>query len=205
MEIYCFPVGMLRANCYLLVKKNACIVIDPGDDAEFLLEEIQRRKLSLSAILATHGHFDHIMAAGEMQLSATAPFYIRKDDLFLVKRLAATSKHFLGYDPVVIPPQKIIHLQPGILSVGLFRMEVIASPGHTPGSACFYFESENTLFTGDTLFKDAVGSIDHQYSSAKDLKHSVQDLFSLAASTYVYPGHGESISLSDNLYIGQTF
>ena len=85
MKITTYPLGQLQANCYLLVHDKDCILIDPADDASFLLEEISRQNLNLVAMLATHGHFDHVMAVGEIQLSLKVPFYIHGKDLFLIK------------------------------------------------------------------------------------------------------------------------
>jgi len=69
MKIYTYPVGELQANCYLLVHGIECLLIDPGDSAEFILQEIMQRNLHLLGIFATHGHFDHVMATGELRLS----------------------------------------------------------------------------------------------------------------------------------------
>lgn len=112
MKISIFSLGQLQTNCYLLEQNGECIIIDPADDAGFLLEELSRRNLKLMALLATHGHFDHIMAVGEIQLSFAVPFYISEKDLFLVKRVKETARHFLGYEPFVVPPKQINSLPP---------------------------------------------------------------------------------------------
>src|SRR3990167_3226287 len=95
MKIFTFPVGEMQANCYFIVNDDNCLIFDAGDSADFLLEEILRLKLKPLAIFATHVHFDHLMAVGEIQLSFDIPFYIAKDDLFLVKRVKETADHFL--------------------------------------------------------------------------------------------------------------
>ncbi len=111
MQILTFPLGQLQANCYLLIQDKECLIIDPGDSAEFLLEEILRRNLNVKGILATHGHFDHIMAVGELQMSLNCPFYIHEKDLFLIERLEKTAQHFLKSKQIVIPPQNSISLK----------------------------------------------------------------------------------------------
>lgn len=204
MEIFRFSLGSLQANCYLLVKNEKCLIIDPADDASFILTEIQRKKLDLVALFATHGHFDHIMAVGEIQLSYPAPFYISKDDLFLVKRIHQTAKYFLGYEPYFLPPKHIEYF-PSTLSLG-WNMKIISTPGHTPGSVCFYFPptrkategkvERGLLFTGDTLFKDGVGSHDHSYSSKKDLYSSISKILRIPGETIIFPGHGEETTIS---------
>ncbi len=197
MQITTYPLGQQQANCYLLVEGKGCLLIDPGDSADFILEKIQRENLDLLGIFATHGHFDHIMAVGEIQLSYDVPFYIHKDDLFLVKRLEQTAKHFLGYDPHVIKPKNIPTFEPGVLHISNFTLHILPIPGHTPGSIAIYCESENAVFTGDTLLKKEVGDYKHSYSDKKLLAKSLKALFSLPIDTIVYPGHGEETSIGE--------
>ena len=197
MKIVEFSLGELQTNCYFLVEENGCLIIDPADDASFILEEIQRRKLNLKAILATHGHFDHLLAAGEIQLSIKAPLYIFKEDQFLVDRLNQTAQHFLRYNPHSIIPKNILYLKEDEFKILNFKFKIISTPGHTPGSCSFYFEKDNIIFTGDTLFKDAVGRTDLSYSSKIDLNKSLKKLFKLPEGTVVYPGHGESTILEE--------
>jgi len=197
MNIYPFSLGELQANCYLLQEGNEAILIDPGDDASFLLEEVQRRNLTLVGILATHGHFDHVMAVGEIQLGVPAPFYIHKRDQFLIDRLETTAEHFLGHRPIVIPPQKTIFLPPEKLEISHFKFNILYTPGHTPGSVCYYIESEKILFTGDTLFMGAVGRTDLSYSSREDLASSLHLLARYPEETIIYPGHGEQTILAN--------
>ncbi len=195
MKILCFPLGQMQANCYFLIEENNCLIIDPADEASFILEQIQRRKLNLVGLLATHGHFDHIMAVGEIQLSFKVPFFIFKEDLFLAERLNETAKYFLGYDPNTIPPRNVRFLKHGELKIGNFKLKIIPTPGHTPGSSCFYFEKDKILFAGDTLFKDGIGRYDFSYSSKNDLKKSLNRLFDLPKDTVVYSGHGKKTTI----------
>jgi hydroxyacylglutathione hydrolase len=198
MQIITYSLGELQTNCYLLIQENECLLIDPADDANFLLEKIQRRNLNLIGIVATHGHFDHVLAIGEIQLSINVPFYIHKKDEFLIKRLGQTAKHFLGYNPVVISPKKLNEITGNTLRVKRFTLHVINTPGHTPGGCCFYIPEEQSLFTGDTLFKGAVGRTDLSYSNPKDLHDSIYRLIeTLPEETIVYPGHGDTTTIMD--------
>lgn len=197
MKIYPFSLGELQANCYLLQEGNEALLIDPGDDASFLLEEVQRRNLTLIGILATHGHFDHVMAVGELQLGVNVPLYIHKKDEFLITRLESTAEHFLHYRPVVIPPKNMRFIQKGQMSLSQFSFEVIETPGHTPGSVCYYSKSEQILFTGDTLFMGAVGRTDLSYSNRGDLTNSLHLLATYPEETIIYPGHGEETILAN--------
>jgi len=191
MKIIRYSLGQMRANCYFLVEGDSCLIVDPGDEADFLTEEIQRQKLQPVAILATHGHFDHVMAVGEIQRSFPIPLYLQEADLFLIKRLNATAQHFLGYNPYCLPPTIIKKLEKGDWEIGNFKLQVITSPGHTPGGCCFYFKDEQVVFTGDTLFKDGIGRYDFSYSNKKDLDESIAKILTLPEGTTIYSGHGD--------------
>lgn len=194
MNVIRYQVGELQANAYLLINNTECVVIDPGDEGAFLLEEILRRNLKLVALIATHGHFDHVMAAGEIQLSYNVPLYIHKKDMFLLDRMEETAKHFLGYQPTIINPTNVNYFKNRTLHVSHYTFQVVETPGHTPGSCCFI--TEDMIFTGDTLFKDGVGSTDHSYSNKKDLSLSLKRIRNLVKSGYiVHPGHGEAFMI----------
>jgi len=197
MTIKKYPLGLLQANCYFLIEENDLVLIDPGDEASFILEEIQRQRLNLKAIFATHGHFDHIGAVGEIQKSFDVHFYISKKDLFLVKRLNETAQYFLGYNPYFLPPKKVKNLNKKTFHVSRFTFDVIPTSGHTPGSVCFYFQDEKIIFTGDTLFKEGIGRYDFSYSNKSQLFASLKKIFSFPVETIVYPGHGEQTKIKE--------
>lgn len=192
LKVNRFPVGQLQANCYLLIdEKNNCLIIDPGDEANLVLEKIQREKLIPKAVFATHGHFDHIGVAGEIQLSFNIPFYIDKEDEFLINRLNKSAKYFLGFNPHFIKPKNIeysLNKKFHILSSTFYFLK---TPGHTPGSVCFYFKEDGIVFTGDTLFKGGYGRYDFSYSDKDKLFNSLKKLLQLPKETLIYPGHGE--------------
>jgi len=195
LNIETYQLGQLQANCYLISRGKDCLLIDPGDGADFILEQLARRSFVLKAVLVTHGHFDHIMAAGEIQLSAKVPLMIDEKDFFLVKRLKESAKHFLDFEPEVVSPSPVVFLKERKYSLGFAKFEVIATPGHTPGGVCFYFPKEKAVFTGDTLFKNAVGRTDFSYGKKTDLERSLLRLFELPEDTVIYPGHGEKTSV----------
>lgn len=195
MKIIKYSLGQLQANCYLLIEDNNCLIIDPADDASFILEEMQRHQLNLVGMLATHGHFDHLMAVGEIQKSMNLPLYIHQDDKFLINRLEQTAEYFLGYKPVILPVNYLENFPPSPRLRWASKLKILHSPGHTPGSCCFYFKEENALFTGDTLFKEGIGRTDLSYSSKEDLKKSLKKIFKLPKETIIYSGHGEETIL----------
>lgn len=210
MKILSFSLSQLQVNCYFVIKNNKCLIIDPADEADFILEKIQQLKLDPVAMVATHGHFDHIMAAGEIQLSYNIPFYIHQNDIFLLDRLEQTAQYFLGYKPAIIKPKNITTISKLALHVTRFALQVIKTPGHTPGSISLYYDNYHPelacltarqasgspiLFSGDTLFKQGVGRTDFSYSSASDLEKSLKKLFQLPKKTIVYPGHGDKTTI----------
>ncbi len=195
MKIEPYRVGQMQTNCYFLIIDDRCLIIDPADEASFILEEVVRRKLKLVGLLATHGHFDHVMAAGEIQFTYSVPLYIHKNDQFLLNRINDTAEYFLGFNPYSLPVKETIYTDDHKIKIADYDFQIIYTPGHTPGSCCFYFEEENSLFTGDTLFKEGIGRYDFSYSDFEDLQRSLKKLFKLPKDTIVYPGHGEQTTI----------
>lgn len=197
MEIIKFSLGQLQTNCYFLIdKENNCLVFDPGDEGNFILEEIQIKKLKPLAILATHGHFDHVMAVGEIQKNYQTPFYISSKDLFLIKKIKESAEYFLKVKPAILPINNINNLgNKNFLKIKNFQLRILKTPGHTPGSVCFYFQKEQILFTGDTLFKKGIGRYDFSYSDKDNLIKSLEKIFCLPLETKIFPGHGEESTL----------
>ncbi len=204
MEIVTLPVGPLQANCILLFdeEKNA-VVVDPGGDAQRILAEIRSRGLRVQAVLLTHVHFDHMLAAGEVQAAAGAPLWVPEGD---EGALADPSRSLLGWMPgqggLPLKPDRLVK-EGDVLSVGALRLTVIATPGHTPGSCCY--RCENVLLTGDTLFAGGVGRTDFPGGDFAALRQSLRRLNNLEGDYMVLPGHGPSTTLDgerrDNPYM----
>ena len=206
MKINSFSLGTMQSNCYLLENERKALLIDPGDSGDFLLEKIQSLKLDLVGIVATHGHFDHIMAVGEIQLTyPKLPLFIHPSDIFLLKRVVETANHFLGYDPVVVPISLTASLDVGTCLISNFTFDVIHTPGHTPGSCVLYFKEDKVLFSGDTLFKSGIGRYDFSYSDKELLNHSLKTILKLPIDTKVYSGHGGVTSIEDEQGIISNF
>ena len=189
-------VGQLATNCYLLweEKSKETTIIDPADDGVAISEEIEKLELKPVAIWATHGHFDHLLGALDLKLIYNIPFYCSSKDQFLLERQKETAKFFLGR-AIEIPNFKKIDInldKVDELGLGEEKIEVIKTPGHTPGSISFYYRKGGLLFSGDTLFVDGVGRTDLSYSSRSDLNKSVERLrYYLNLGTTLLPGHGE--------------
>lgn len=199
LEFFCLTLGELSTNCYIVwdVDTKKSLVIDPSDDAVAISEEVRIRALIVKGIVATHGHYDHLLAAYDLQTMYQAPFYASKDDDFLLNRINHTARFFSKRDMDVAERIKIqVDLaEVAELKLGNTRLSVLKTPGHTPGSICLYSPDSKMLFTGDTLFKDTVGSTQHKYSDRKLLIKSVAMIQDLPIGTEVLPGHGDSFLL----------
>ncbi len=181
LEITTLTVGQMAANCYIVGN----IIIDPGDDAEYIMSHCTEKP---TLVIATHGHFDHIMAAFALQKTYNVPVYIHADDMFLARRMKESAKHFLGI--TTDPPPEITPVTNDTYE----GFRILHTPGHTPGSICLV--GDGVIFTGDTIVaQGAVGRTDHSYSSPEDLHTSIMTILKYPASTVIYPGHGSSSSV----------
>lgn len=197
MEIKRLIVGLLQTNCYLVWEKRTKkgIIIDPGDDAEYIINRIKDLEIKPQSILATHGHFDHVLAVFELKLAFKIPFLIHHHDLFLLKRAGRTADWFTGIKDGFVPSVDRFLKEKEFISFGQnSQLKVIETPGHSPGGVAFF--SRGVLFSGDTLFKEGVGRTDFSYCSQVDLINSIKNkLFKLPDETIVYSGHGEETTI----------
>jgi hydroxyacylglutathione hydrolase len=201
IDIERLPVGGMKTNAYLVSDRDSStlVVVDPGDDAQYLMDHVSASGKTPAGILLTHGHFDHCIAAFELQVSYGIPVYLQKLDQFLIGRLRETASRYLGY-AVVEPPPRIDRPldREKTLDIGSLHIGIIACPGHTPGSLSYRFG--NSVLTGDTVFADGlVGEWNHAYSSKTDLTASVNRILALPSDTVLYPGHGEETTVGREL------
>jgi glyoxylase-like metal-dependent hydrolase (beta-lactamase superfamily II) len=188
MVLETLAVSAYETNCYIFgEKEGACFVIDPGDEAAFILRRIRELGLSVRQIVLTHGHLDHIGALKELKEATGAPVAVHGADASLLEdRMLAM---LLGMN-VPTPPKPDMLLADGQkVTVGRQTLKVIHSPGHTPGSICLL--AEGLIFTGDTLFQEGIGRTDLPGGSTELIVKSIKTrLFTLPDETKVYPGHG---------------
>ena len=194
MTIRCLPLGALQANCYLLSdEEGATAVIDPGDEAGTILETVRAGELAVEAILLTHAHFDHILAADELRRETGAPVYVYETHAPALadprRSLTVLAKGGAG-------PLRADHLLKDgeELRVGRLAVSVLHTPGHTPGSCCFL--CGDALFSGDTLFAGSIGRTDFPGGDDQAMAASLRMLAALEPGIRVFPGHGESTTLS---------
>ncbi len=195
MSIITYQLGDLITNTYLIIDNIAqgCVVIDPADDAQFISDEILRQNLTLTKIVATHGHFDHNLASAELQLNFDVPFLVHRLDEFLITDLANRASYWLHRKIELNSPIVTNYLEEGNeILIGQIRLEVMHTPGHTPGGCCLVLRDDQTIITGDTLFADKVpGRTDLGYSSSEKMKQSLIKIQQNSSGFRGLPGHGE--------------
>lgn len=194
MEIKMIKTGLLQENAYVISKDEFCLIIDPGADISKINEYLNSKNLKTKAILLTHGHYDHIGAAKELSLIENCKIYA---SLYEKEIIEDSSKNgSLKYSRKDITLDDVVYFdEEVILEIGDFVIDVVFLPGHSPGSVGYVIG--DAIFTGDTLFKNAVGRTDLYGGSKNDLKKSLAYLFTLDNSYRVFPGHGEVTTLEE--------
>ena len=196
VQVTTFVNGRWKQNCYIVSSENGdAIVIDPGSQADQLIRLIDNHRWQVRAILNTHGHFDHIGAVALVQERYSAPFYLHKRDENLMQRANLYRMVFEAKDAVKIPTvwQDISALPPDF-EAGPFRIEWMATPGHTEGSVCFRIGDK--LFSGDTLMQNAIGRTDLPGGNREKLIASLKQLSLLPSKLVVYGGHGQLTTIA---------
>lgn len=213
LHVELITLGELDTNCYLAWCDDTqeTVIIDPADAGETIAEQILALQLKPTAILLTHGHFDHVLGTLSTQLSFDIPVYLHPADNTLLAKAQKSAEYWLKHSVDPIPPATHTLTDGQHIAVGHCLLQVIHTPGHTPGSCSFYWKPDSSLpdrehfrfselpilFSGDSVFKDGIGSTNHAYSSKNDLFKSLQKIKSLG-STRIYSGHGEAFISDDN-------
>ena len=189
----------LYANTYLLIdEKNQCVVIDPTKKYQGLVNYINKNKLTIKAVLLTHGHIDHIRGVDTLYEAFQMPVYIGFDDAHKMDDSYANCSGLFGKDETVKAPIETLADQE---ILRLLNEDIIAihTPYHTSGSICFYLKDSGLLFTGDFILPHSVGRSDLPTAKPHSLRSSMQKIISLPKSTKIYGGHGQSSTLEVEL------
>ena len=189
-------VGVLKCNCYLVgdPASRDAIVIDPGDEANAILAAVERQGLHLVAVVATHAHFDHLLAADAIRKRTGVPFYLHVDDLPLLEAMRTGSLKYLGRE-LRPPPEVDRWCRDGDeLAAGSLRLDVLHTPGHSPGSVSLLAPDE-AVFSGDTLFAGGIGRTDLPGGDEVLELVSIRERLLPLGDLAVYPGHGPSTSI----------
>lgn len=192
-----FPVGPLRCNCSVLGDETTheAVVVDPGDNIPQIVALLKKHALTVTQILVTHAHIDHIAGAQQLKRLTGAAILYNQKDLPLVAMMDVQAGWLGIPTPAVAPPDA--DLAHGLaIKVGRIQGEIIHTPGHTQGSSCVYLPTESLLLAGDTLFAGSVGRTDLPGGDTRELIKSIHDrLLPLPDRTLVIPGHGETTSI----------
>lgn len=177
-------------NCYICMNKDTKegFIVDPGDDELKISVNVSRLEMIPKAILLTHGHFDHIGAVNQLKERYNIPVIVgAKEEKILTDSRMNLSSMF--GEPVKVNGDKFLEDGENFQVAG-FDIQYVLTPGHTPGSGCFYIEEEQVLFSGDTLFQASRGRTDFPGGSESDIIKSIKNkLLVLPGETEVYPGH----------------
>lgn len=197
MKIKKMIVGPVQTNCYLVYEETSrqAVLIDPADDAERILREMNERALTPCAILLTHGHFDHIQAVDALKKKYDIPVYIHEEDMDMAPDPVKNASAGFGMNGVAHPDAVV--RDGDVLKLAGFTISVIYTPGHTKGGVCYYFEEEQVLFSGDTLFAQSIGRTDLPTGSYSQLIRSIKEkLLVLPDEVHVFPGHMEETTIA---------
>jgi len=194
LEILPIPNGQFAENCYLLAAGHEAVLIDPGEESEVFLAELERRAARLTAIWLTHAHLDHILGVGEVHQATGAPIWLHPADRPLYDDLPAQAMWLGMRVPPAPPPQhELSHGQ--VLSIGDYRFAVRHTPGHSPGSVSLV--GSGVVFSGDALFQGSIGRSDLPGGNHETLIASIRrELLSLPDATRVLSGHGPETTIS---------
>jgi len=197
LNVKTLTVGEMAENCHLVFDKNfkETVIIDPGDEADYIEKVINDLELTPTLIVATHGHLDHVMAVFELKLAYQIPFYMNSKDDFLLQRLPATAKHFGKVEAFPVSIDKNL-AEADVLKIGGRPFFVIETPGHTPGSITLVSQEAKIAFVGDLMSEGAIGRTDFSYSSKEKLTASLSKIAKLPPDTKIFPGHGANFTLS---------
>lgn len=202
--------GQMMQNCYFVIEDNTnnAIIIDPGAEAHRLIQIIKKENIKPKYICLTHGHFDHIGACKELKKEYNIPIVICEGEEVLIENPQNNLSTMISQNiefkaDIVLKDNDIFKFGDNL------SFKVIKTPGHTPGGMCLYFENENVLFSGDTLFYGSIGRTDFPYGNSSDLIKSINKLKHLPDNTVVYCGHGDKTTIGTekniNPYMGNMY
>lgn len=187
-----FPVPPLSCNCSILgdSETKQAVIVDPGGNPERILQEVKALGMTVAMVVHTHAHFDHFLASGYLKKVTDAVLCLHPDDGQLWDLLEVQCQMFgVPYIPAPQPDWWLKDEEK--IGVGTVEGRVVHTPGHSPGSLCFYFEADNVLLSGDTLFRGGIGRTDLWGGDLRAIERSIRErLYSLKETTLVIPGHG---------------
>lgn len=189
------PTGMLSSNCYIIGDNGEAVIIDPGVESSEILDNVKGLGLEVKYILLTHSHIDHICYMSEVRESTGAKIVIHEKDAVNLSSSWHNGSALFGLDKKFGSPDMMVK-DGDTINIGGLTLEIIHTPGHTPGGICI--KAEENLFTGDTLFRMSIGRTDLGNGDYNELMDSIKGkLMKLDDDIIVYPGHGASTTIGE--------
>lgn len=182
--------GLIGTNCYLVFddERKEAVIIDPADNGALILNQCRELDVVPKAVLLTHGHFDHICAVPDLVRAFRIPVYAGEKEMEILKDPSLNLSAAYGQGVSIRQVEMLSDGQELSLLGRVWR--VLATPGHTGGSVCYYLPEDKVLFSGDTLFCESYGRTDFPSGSSRELVDSVVNrLLTLPEEVNVYPGH----------------
>jgi glyoxylase-like metal-dependent hydrolase (beta-lactamase superfamily II) len=199
IEIRMLTMGIAVTHCYIVgdTETNEALVIDPVDQAPLIAKTAEDAGWAIKLILATHAHFDHVLASKELKDITGAPFYIHGDGVPMLKNLPQQGVRFTGtaFSEAAVP-DRLLTTEPETITLGAIRLETLYTPGHAPGHISFYMPEGKLVFSGDCLFAGSIGRTDLPGGDYDLLMRSIFDkLIPLGDDTRVLAGHMEPTTI----------
>lgn len=191
LSIQTNTVGPIAVNCYLVgdPESKRAIVIDPGAEPERILADIDSGGWNVASIVATHAHFDHVLAVEEVKKATGAQFLLHPNEVVALERVPEVALRWLGIDADTPPQPDRMIVEGDLIEIGDFSLSVAETPGHSPGGICLIGDGE--AFVGDIVFEGSIGRTDFPGSDYETLMKSIGErILPLEGSTVLYPGHG---------------
>jgi hydroxyacylglutathione hydrolase len=198
LQLHRIVTGRWKENCYIAAVDRDAVVVDPGGEFEQIRAYVGRESLRVHAVINTHAHYDHLGAVAATVAEYGVPFLLHPADVDLLKRANFYRTLFLGVDPIVVPTVDGDLADGETLVFGALAIDVVHTPGHTPGSVCFAIEG--ALLTGDTIMAEHLGRTDLPGADRSALLGSIDRLAGrFAGETPIHPGHGPAAVLGEVL------
>jgi hydroxyacylglutathione hydrolase len=194
--VACITVGAFQENCYLYACPQTleAVIIDPGDEAARIIDRIQELKFVPRYIINTHGHIDHICAIDEVSAVYPVPLAIHPNDVFMYTE-DRTARMYGRQAPLVKRKPDMLLREGDTISFGALTLEVLHTPGHTPGGICLV-SRPYCVFSGDTLFRRSIGRTDLPGGNYEQIVTSIREkLYTLDDNLVVFPGHGDPTTI----------
>ena len=195
MKIIAMEVGVIGTNCYVVIneEQKKGVVIDPGGDADQILEKIKQKGITIEAIFLTHGHSDHIMAVDEVREVTGAKVYISEADADMLTKASSNLSVYMGAGREFKAADEFLIDGETITAAGL-KFQVVATPGHTKGGICLL--CGDTVFCGDTIFSESIGRTDLPGGSYSQIMQSIKKkIMVLPDEMKLLPGHGPATTI----------